>query len=255
MHGVRHPVDVLDRAEALLSEGLSFREVGRRMGLHYSTIIYWYRKGFDAMRSGYRAAGDCSVHEPIPASDYAYLLGLYLGDGTLSQGARLRAKGIDRLRIFCDAKYPRIIEACADAMKSVLPNKVGVGLREGCREVHSDSKHWPCLFPQHGPGRKHERPIVLEPWQIEIVTLRPKEFLRGLIHSDGCRCINRVTVRGKRYEYPRYFFSNHSLDIQQMFRDVCEHLGIQCQQHGPWEISVAKRDSVALLDTFVGPKS
>jgi hypothetical protein len=24
-------------------------------------------------------------------------------------------------------------------------------------------------FPQHGPGRKHERPIVLEPWQLEIV--------------------------------------------------------------------------------------
>ena len=26
-------------------------------------------------------------------------------------------------------------------------------------------KHWPCLFPQHGPGRKHERKIRLEAWQ------------------------------------------------------------------------------------------
>jgi hypothetical protein len=24
---------------------------------------------------------------------------------------------------------------------------------------------WPEVFPQHGRGRKHERPIVLEPWQ------------------------------------------------------------------------------------------
>ena len=30
-------------------------------------------------------------------------------------------------------------------------------------------QHWPCLFPQHGPGRKHERPIVLEHWQRVIV--------------------------------------------------------------------------------------
>ena len=29
--------------------------------------------------------------------------------------------------------------------------------------VQSNWKHWPCLFHQHGPGRKHERPIVLEP--------------------------------------------------------------------------------------------
>src|SRR3954469_14295206 len=25
------------------------------------------------------------------------------------------------------------------------------------------SSHLPCLFPQHGAGKKHERPIVLEP--------------------------------------------------------------------------------------------
>ena len=32
-------------------------------------------------------------------------------------------------------------------------------------EVYSFSKHWPCLFPQHEPGRKHERKIELMPWQ------------------------------------------------------------------------------------------
>ena len=36
--------------------------------------------------------------------------------------------------------------------------------RTGMTEVKSYSKHWPCLFPQHGPGRKHGRPIVLEEW-------------------------------------------------------------------------------------------
>lgn len=46
---------------------------------------------------------------------------------------------------------------------------------------------WSCLFPQHGPGRKHARPIVLADWQQEIVCEHPGRFLRGLIHSDGWR--------------------------------------------------------------------
>jgi hypothetical protein len=73
-------------------------------------------------------------------------------------------------------------------------------------------------FPQHHPGRKHERPIILkQKWQQEIVDKHPGPFLRGLIHPDGCRITNWATrpVAGelKRYEYPRYFLSNKSLDI------------------------------------------
>jgi hypothetical protein len=37
------------------------------------------------------------------------------------------------------------------------------------------------VFPQHGPGRKHERPIRLEPWQELIVAAHPKAMVRGLI--------------------------------------------------------------------------
>jgi hypothetical protein len=40
-------------------------------------------------------------------------------------------------------------------MAEVLPNKISRTPKIGCTEVASYSKHWPCLFPQHGPGRKH----------------------------------------------------------------------------------------------------
>ena len=50
-------------------------------------------------------------------------------------------------------------------------------------------------FPQHGPGRKHKRPIVLEAWQQAIVEAHPWQFLRGLLHSDGCRTINRFKTK------------------------------------------------------------
>jgi hypothetical protein len=116
------------------------------------------------------------------------------------------------------------------------------------------------LLPQHGPGRKHTRAIRLEPWQQELVDAFPQEFLRGLIHSDGCRTVNRFTTRlpsGRiaEYAYPRYFFSNESADIRGLFCASCERLGIRWTQSNRRNISVSHRRSVAALDGFIGPKA
>jgi hypothetical protein len=176
-----------------------------------------------------------------------------LGDGYIALGA----KGVFRLRIFCAASYIDIVEEVAAAMTAVLPaSKVGKYKRrhEECIQVSSYSKHWPHLFPQHGPGMKHTRPIKLEPWQRSIVEAHPEQLIRGLIHSDGCRCVNRVVRRGKRYEYRRYFFSNVSDDIRSIFCEALDQVGVAWRQDGRNVISVARRDAVALLDTFVGPK-
>jgi hypothetical protein len=122
-----------------------------------------------------------------------------------------------------------------------------------CSEIKSLSKSWPCLFPQAGPGRKHTRKIELAAWQWAYVWQQPGMFLRGLIHSDGCRVQNNVW-HGK-YSYPRYFFSNESLDIQQLFRDACDIVGVEYRNNRRNSISVARRRSVALLDEIVGPKA
>jgi hypothetical protein len=184
---------------------------------------------------------------------YSYLLGLYLGDGLISRHPR----EVYRLRVFLDPKYPLIIRECEAAASIVLPaSRVGIYRRqaENVSEVGSYSTHWPHLFPQHGPGPKHKRPIALQPWQQRIVDRHPGRLLRGLIHSDGCRMTNRIRRPKKTYTYPRYFFSNKSLDIQGIFCDACDRLGIAWRQDGPWEISVARRDSVAVMDRYVGPK-
>ena len=98
------------------------------------------------------------------------------------------------------------------------------------------------------------------PWQREIVDRHPQEFLRGLLHSDGCRTINRFKTklpsgRVAEYAYPRWFFSNRSDDIRGLFCEYCERLGIRWTQSNPRNISVSHRDSVALLDSFVPAKS
>ena len=195
--------------------------------------------------------------QPPDRYSYSYLLGLYLGDGCVTGVGPGR-----QLVIALDTAYPMIIEDCVAAVKLLRP-ECHIGRyrhrEHNCVRVAAASTHWFEVFPQAGPGRKHERPIVLEPWQREIVDAFPREFLRGLIHSDGCRTVNRFSTklpsgRMAEYAYPRYFFSNLSADIRGLFCDYCDRLGIRWTQSNPRNISISHRRSVALLDEFVGPK-
>ncbi len=185
---------------------------------------------------------------------YVYLLGLYLGDGNLAYSGRSY-----QLRLTLDARYPGIIAAAASAVRDAVPHgRVHVRMHGGAVIVESGWKGWPELFPQHGSGPKHARAIILSAWQKALVDAYPTRFLRGLIHSDGCRVVNRFAVdlpSGRReYAYPRYFFTNLSADIRGLFSESCEQLGIRWTQSNSRNISVAHRPSVAVLDCFIGEK-
>jgi len=109
-------------------------------------------------------------------------------------------------------------------------------------------------------GTRSNRSIELVDWQPEITHAHPRELIRGLIHSDGCRTINRfavdLSVGGRRtYAYPRYFFSNLSADIRAIFTEHCELLGIRWTLSNHRNVSISHRRSVARLDEFVGDKS
>jgi hypothetical protein len=138
---------------------------------------------------------------------------------------------------------------------SVDTTHVGWKYGERCVEVSSYWKHWPCYFPQHGPGPKHQREIVLSGWQRRIVDQHVEPFLRGLIHSDGTRIV--TTERKGRYvrRAPRYGFSNRSEDILGMFRGACELAGVHCTRASKKQIAVYSKAAVARLDEFVGPKT
>jgi hypothetical protein len=95
---------------------------------------------------------------------------------------------------------------------------------------------------------------VLTSWQQRRVRDHPGDLLRGLIHSDGWRGTNRVSVKGKRYAYPRYTFCNASDDIRKIFCDACDAIGVDWRRMNARNISVARRESVAKLDSFIGRK-
>ena len=168
-----------------------------------------------------------------------------------------------QLVITADVAYPGIISACCKALVAAVPGRVAHVRRHAihnCVRIESGWTRWPEALPQHGAGRKHERRIVLEDWQQAIVDEFPWEFLRGLLHSDGCRTVNRFWTElpsgciGK-YEYPRWFFSNRSADIRALFCATCERVGVHWTQSNHRNISISHRRSVALLDEHVGPKT
>jgi hypothetical protein len=189
----------------------------------------------------------------LPPAAYAYLLGLYLGDGHVATAGRSH-----RLTIKLDAAYPGIVEAAAAAVTAVLPGHA-VAVRphptQRCVAVSAHSILWPQLLPQHGPGRKHLRPIVLTEWQRAITTAEPRALVRGLIHSDGSRYVAVVRRRGRTYRYTRYSFSNRSDDIKAILCEHLDRLGIAWTRPNEKDIAIARRADVARLDLFVGEKA
>ncbi|MGW1993660.1 transcriptional regulator [Embleya sp. NPDC001921] len=238
----------------LIGDGRSLNSVSKETGISRAAIRSW-RARIEPVRSTDCARCTGVPSHPEPGRDYAYLLGLYLGDGCLGS----YAKGVYGLRIACADAWPGPMDECEAAMRAIRPqSNVFRAPRQGCHMVTSLWKHWPCLLPQHGPGRKHERPIVLESWQQDIVRAEPWALVRGLIHSDGCRNMNWTTrmVAGerKRYEYPRYLFTNESMDIMRILTSTLDELGVEWKFARRNNLSVTRRVSVALMDQHIGPK-
>lgn len=246
------PKHEYEAALALVDAGLNDCEISRRLGIPRRTVLDW-RHG---RRTGRIRTSECPICDGsrLDAPAYCYLLGLYLGDGSIATHPRAY-----KLRIVLDKRYPGIIEECGRAMNCVLSStrdRVGHVSCEGCIEVYSLWKHWLCVFPQHGPGKKHEREIRLLNWQRDLTSAHPGMLLRGLIHSDGTRFLNPVWGKGrkKRYVYPRYQFTNVSGDIRRIFCEACDDFGVQWRQSSWRTISVSRKGEVARLDRIVGPK-
>lgn len=248
-----HPGSAFPLVHALVSEGFSDYSIAARTGIPRSTVKRWRRRE-SAPRT--REPTEWSVSN---AEGYCYLLGLYLGDGHVIH----RPPNGWRLRLACDNAYPGIIDESLAAMATMFPPATPTcrsAASTACKILSISHPGIGAAFPQHGNGPKHTRPIVLAQWQRDLTDQHPRAFIRGQIQSDGCRVMNRFRTslpsgRVANYEYPRCFFSNVSEDIRELFREHCVLLGIRVTQSNHRNLTVSHRDSVAILDTFVGPKA
>jgi hypothetical protein len=234
-------------AQRLIAVGINDCAIARQIGVPRTTVRDWRRR--PAIRSRELGAPCGRAHDfsTLPSEAYCYVLGLYLGDGCISRHPRSW-----RLRIVLDTKYPAIIGRCRAAIDMLMPGQRAAVLQlpTRCAEVSLSSKHWPCLLPQHGPGKKHTRRIALEPWQQALINRATEEFILGLIHSDGCR----VVANDRGVMSVRYHFSNRSEDILGLFTAALDALEIPWTRSSKYIVSIYRKAATARLDTFVGPK-
>ncbi len=252
----QHPQLLVDAVVERVRLGELPAHVARSVGVSPTTVAAWLRQHAPELLRAPESCCRCSspAGPPADAAAYAQLLGLYLGDGCVSPHRRSWF-----LRITCNDTWPGLADEVAEVVGRVSGNRVFRVRKPGCHDVKAYSGHWPCLLPQHGPGKKHQRPIVLEPWQQEIVAAHAGRLLRGLFHSDGWRGHNVAVKRAPdgfvtRYRYSRYEFTNKSEDIRRICTDALDRLGVAWRPNGAWRISVNRREAVALLDEHVGPK-
>ena len=239
-----HPASTLHEVQRLAAEGMNDCQIARRLELPRTTVR--------DMR-GAPGRGMCPrcwrPSRPVrfTSGEYAELLALYLGDGCISGAARTES-----LRISLDSSYSGIVDQTRRLVARCLPaNRVCLVTADGgaATVVSAWSTHLSCLFPQHGAGRKHDRRILLEPWQQRHVRAAPWSFLRGLVHSDGCFFINRTG----RYQYLSVDFSNRSADILDLFVGACHSVGVDCRRYER-HIRIYDRAGVQAFAVFVGSK-
>lgn len=261
-HGVVphiRPVEVVESALRASDAGMRDAENAALHGVTIKTIRRW-RRDYQRRakpRGGRSSSVPCPVCDGASLDERAYveLFGWYLGDGHISRHPR----GFFGLHIFNDSRYVDLNGHILELMKRVKSGGSPYHRVTACTISTSWWKHWPCLFPQHGPGYKHTRNLEMADWQQVIVAAHPADFLRGLFHSDGCRVNNWATrtVAGerKRYDYPRWQFTNESADIMRWCGEALDLLDIPWRQTNRRTLSVSRRAAVARLDTLIGLKS
>jgi hypothetical protein len=100
------PKAEIERVKDLVAQGLNNCEIVRATGIPLTTVYRWrLNPHVGSARPGQATCPICQGGH-LPKADYAYLLGLFLGDGHVAKCP----KGVFRLDVGLDSKYPGIID-------------------------------------------------------------------------------------------------------------------------------------------------
>src|ERR1700733_16320462 len=107
-----HPQITVDIARRLSHLDVLDREVAEITAVPIGTIRKWRTGARRGARKARRAECPRCTGRPLDEPAYAYLLGLYLGDGWLTLGSR----GVFALNIACCDDWPGLLSAAKSAI-------------------------------------------------------------------------------------------------------------------------------------------
>ena len=264
-------------ARRLSSLGTSDSHVARVLCLPRETVRDWRRGGW--RRTDATAGQDptCPVcigpyrrnvsrvsGGDFDAAAYAYLLGLYLGDGWLSRHRgsvyklRIRprrARQRERPSRATVRRAPSLLRV-SRAIGVASAGKATVRRAWGALEALALSCCSPRQARRAGGNEDVGGAGVRLLAALARVCDRARTPRAALARADPGRRLSGGYVTGSDGRaYPRYFFSNRSSDILAIFCRACDHLGLAWTRPSAKHVSIARRPDVARLDDLVGPKS
>jgi intein-encoded DNA endonuclease-like protein len=232
--------------------GYNPSEIGRMTNIPRCTCADIINRYKNKDTENIKFKSDCDLNL-INKKVYAFLLGEYLGDGHIICSKKLKnGNNVFKFRIFQDTKYPNVIKEIQSAMQIILGGCISVVKKkeENCVEIFTYSTQVATLFPQLGPGKKHNRKIVILEWQKKIIEEYPFDFLKGLIYSDGCIFLNK---KSGQYWID---FTNRSEDIKEIYEEVLGSLGIMSSRNSKGlNVRVTNQLAVSALMEHIPLKS
>lgn len=249
----------------MIGDGKSTYDIAKEIGKGQTTVRYWLKKHGLKTNTSIKNKHqefeekfiDINKFDNNRKKSYSFLLGIFLGDGGI-----YKIKNTFRLYYSNQASYTRINKSICDNLAVLFPSKnIAVYKRSesDCVNISMGASGLDKLFP-YGKGVKHLRKIEFTEEQKEIISLYPKEFIKGMIESDGSRYAPRFK------ECPTYFiyqFSNCSLDLHDILHFAANLIGLEFtfrksskKTGAPMFLTMFnKKKSVLLMDEFIGPKS
>lgn len=211
---MKYDINIIEEVLKKYEEKYNISELSRVYSIPRATILYWLKSNilnnFQIKEEINQSTID-SIYEHISLNkkEYSFILGLYLGDGCITENGRNNTSY--KLRIAQDNKYPKVINIIQSQLSEFFGKECKLVDCKGCTHITIYDKYLPHYFPQHGKGFKHDRNVKLTQFQIENIDHR--ELMKGLWLSDG----SFYLAKNGKYEYERYNFTNKSLDIIELF--------------------------------------
>lgn len=253
---MKYNIKIIENVLSEYEKNKNISHISKIFDIPRATIKYWINSNIlnsIKIREDIDRESIGSVYEHISLNkkDYSFILGLYLGDGCITENGRNNSSY--KLRIAQDNKYPNVISIIQNSLSNFFGKDSKLINGKGCTHITIYDKYLPIYFPQHGKGFKHDRKIKLNDFQSKNID--DVELLRGLWLSDGSFYI----AKHGKYEYERYNFTNKSVDLIEIFGCLLDKLDVKyskrIKRNGVWTIEVQNRKYVSILKDILGTKS